>query len=173
MEVNLLVLICFILFLIFAKKYLMPQVLKSGKIIVEDTGTWKDITGFFKDPKFKFKIIITLVLLIIYIIGTNILLPGIDLDIQSNDQSGLLIKVFYLKSVSVFALGVMPLISANGLLLLSAIAVPSLRRFSRSSQRSIRRINQFVYLLTLIICIVQGYGLSKSFESLGIAQGEL
>lgn len=175
MEVKLLIiLICFILFLISAKKYLVPCIFKSGEFIVDDTGTWKDITGIIKDQKIRFKIIITVVLLIIFESGGHILLPGVDLDILTGNQSASPVpSSFSIKHFSVFALGVMPLISANGLVLLSVIAVPALREFSRSGQSSSRLINKLVYLFAIILSIVLGYGISKAFQAFGAAQGEM
>lgn len=168
MAVNLLILICLILFLI------MPRIIKSGEFMVEDIHAWKDITGFLKDPVIRLKIIITLVLLIVYVSGTYILLPGLDLEILRNNPYVHSIQSrFSMKRFSVFALGVMPFITVNGLLLLSAIAVPALRKFSRSRQSSSRLINQLVYLLTIILCIVQSFGLSKVFQALGAAHGRM
>ncbi|MDR0559471.1 MAG: preprotein translocase subunit SecY [Prevotellaceae bacterium] len=106
----------------------------------------------------------TLLLLLVFRFGSFIVIPGIDPTmIESFSQSareGLLgmLDLFSggaLSNASIFALGVMPYISASIVIQLMTIMVPALQRIQREGESGRRKINQYTRLLTLVILAVQ------------------
>ncbi|MEI6312913.1 MAG: preprotein translocase subunit SecY [Bacteroidota bacterium] len=111
------------------------------------------------------KILITLLLVFVYIIGTYIVLPGIDANAlqamkqKSNDGLLGLINIFSggaFANASIFALGIMPYISASIAVQLLSLAVPYFQRLSREGESGRRQINQITRYLTIAVTTVQG-----------------
>lgn len=112
------------------------------------------------------RILTTLGFLLIYRLGTFIILPGIDTvalkDIQG-DPEGLaaLLNAFAggaFSRASVFALGIMPYISASIVMQLLGIALPSLQRLQKEGESGRRKINQWTRFLTVVITAGQAPG---------------
>lgn len=111
------------------------------------------------------KIQVTLLLVFIYIIGTYIVLPGIDATalqaMKQKSNEGLLglINIFSggaFSNASIFALGIMPYISASIAVQLLSLAVPYFQRLSREGESGRRQINQITRYLTIAVTTVQG-----------------
>jgi len=113
------------------------------------------------------RIILTLSLILIYRLGTYITLPGIDPTaletIQSEGSSGLLglVNLFAggaFARASVFALGIMPYISASIAIQLLTLAVPYFQKLQKEGESGRRELNQYTRLLTIAVTALQGIG---------------
>merc|ERR1712000_357331 len=129
-----------------------------GKIIETLKNVWK-IT------ELKDRIILTLGLLLVYRFGAQVVLPGVDFpklaELQSSAaQGGLLwlINAFTgggFSKASVFALGIMPYISASIVVQLMGIAIPYLQKLQKEGASGQKKITQITRWLTIGICLVQ------------------
>ena len=126
-------------------------------------------TNSFKIPELRNKIFFTLSMLFVARIGANIPLPGIDptplqdffADQTASGTSGVLglYNMFTggaLLKGAVFALGIMPYISASIIFQLMTAVVPSLARLAREGDVGRQKITQYTRLATIAICLVQG-----------------
>jgi len=127
-----------------------------------------------KIPELKKRIIFTVFSLAIVRLGTFIPVPGIDTEVlgQFFEQAqGTLFGVFNLFSggalsrFSVFALGIMPYISASIIMQLLTIVVPMFERLSKEGDLGRRKITQYTRYGTLVLCIVQGLFIATGLES--------
>lgn len=122
----------------------------------------------FKIPELRQKIMLTLGLIFIARLGANIPLPGVDPkplqdfmnSVTSADGGNLL--AFYnmftggaLSKGAIFALGIMPYISASIILQLMTAVVPSLSRLQQEGDVGRQKISQYTRYVTLIICVIQ------------------
>lgn len=121
----------------------------------------------WKIEELKNRILLTLGLLLVYRFGAQVTLPGIDatklgnLTNQTNEGIGWLINVFTggaFSQASVFALGIMPYISASIVVQLMGIAIPYLQKLQSDGESGRKTINQITRWLTIIITLVQGPG---------------
>jgi preprotein translocase subunit SecY len=125
------------------------------------------IANVWKIEELKNRIMVTLGLLLVYRFGAHVTLPGIDatklsgLSDQTNSGIGWLIDVFTggaFSQASVFALGIMPYISASIVVQLMGIAVPYLQKLQKEGESGRKKINQITRWLTIAITLVQGPG---------------
>jgi len=125
------------------------------------------IKNIWKIEDLKTRILVTLGLLLVYRFGAQIVLPGIDAsqlsNLASQTDSGLLglLNAFTggaFSKASVFALGIMPYISASIVVQLMGIAVPYLQKLQKEGESGRRKINQITRWLTIAITLVQGPG---------------
>jgi len=121
----------------------------------------------WKIEELKNRILVTLGLLLVYRFGAHVTLPGIDaagltnLNKQADGGIGWLIDVFTggaFSQASVFALGIMPYISASIVVQLMGIAVPYLQKLQKEGESGRRTQNQITRWLTIAITLVQGPG---------------
>jgi preprotein translocase subunit SecY len=111
----------------------------------------------------KKRILYTLGLVLVYRIGSFIVLPGIDADRLASSTSGdnsilNLINMFAggaFSRASIMALGIMPYISASIVMQLLGMAVPTFQRLQREGESGRKKINQYTRLLTIAICLFQ------------------
>ncbi len=108
------------------------------------------------------RIILTLSLILVYRIGSFIVLPGVDPDkIQDADGIFSLINIFAggaFSRASIMALGIMPYISASIIMQLAGIAVPAIQKMQSEGESGRKKINQFTRILTIAICALQAPG---------------
>jgi preprotein translocase subunit SecY len=126
------------------------------------------IGGFqniFKIPELKKRILATFALLMVYRIGCAVPTPGIDGDALATFSGGAL------ERLSVFALGIMPYISASIILQLLTVAVPHLDRLSKEGESGRKKITQYTRYGTVILSIIQGFGISIGLESMSAPGG--
>lgn len=122
------------------------------------------IVNIFKIEDLRVRIINTLLLLLIYRVGSFIVLPGVNPDmIGTKEQSGILglLNMFAGGSfarASVFALGVMPYISASIVVQLFGIVVPYFQRLQKEGESGRKKINQITRYLTILITAGQAIG---------------
>ena len=123
------------------------------------------ITNIFKIEELKKRIIYTLLLVLVYRLGCYILLPGLDPEALkggiSGTQEGLvgLLNMFSggaFGNASIFALGVMPYISASIVVQLLGMFVPSFRKMQMEGESGRRKMNQITRYLTIAILAIQG-----------------
>jgi preprotein translocase subunit SecY len=135
-----------------------------------------------KIPELKRRIIYTLLLLAVYRIGVHIPTPGIDGKVLAGifeRAKGTLLGFFDmfagggLERLSVFALGIMPYISASIILQLLTVVVPTLERLSKEGEAGRRKITQYTRYGTVLISLIQGFGISIGLEQMRGAAGEL
>ncbi|MCW4469008.1 preprotein translocase subunit SecY [Flavobacterium sp. MFBS3-15] len=121
----------------------------------------------WKIEELKNRILVTLGLLLVYRFGAHVTLPGIDatqlnsLTDQTKGGIGWLIDVFTggaFSQASVFALGIMPYISASIVVQLMGIAVPYLQKLQKEGESGRKKLNQITRWLTILITLVQGPG---------------
>tara|TARA_B100001287_G_scaffold40104_1_gene29310 strand:+ start:14850 stop:16181 length:1332 start_codon:yes stop_codon:yes gene_type:complete len=123
----------------------------------------KTIKEIWAVDELKKRIIYTLTLILVYRIGSYIVLPGIDADklasASGSDNSILnLINMFAggaFSRASIMALGIMPYISASIVMQLLGMAVPTFQRLQREGESGRKKINQYTRLLTIAICLFQ------------------
>jgi preprotein translocase subunit SecY len=122
------------------------------------------LKNIYKIEDLRFRIGTTLFLLLIYRLGSFVSLPGIDPaqleNLQSQTSDGLLglINMFSggaFAQASIFALGIMPYISASIVIQLMGIAVPYFQRLQKEGESGRRKINQITRYLTVLILIPQ------------------
>lgn len=123
------------------------------------------IKNIWKIEDLRVRIGITLLFVAIYRFGSYVVLPGIDpamlTRLQDQTSGGLmsLLDMFSggaFSNASIFALGIMPYISASIVIQLLAIAVPYFQKLQREGESGRRKINQYTRYLTVLILLVQG-----------------
>ena len=122
------------------------------------------IKNIWKIEDLRMRIGITLLFVAIYRFGSYVVLPGIDpamltsLQNQASDGLMSLLDMFSggaFSNASIFALGIMPYISASIVIQLLAIAVPYFQKLQREGESGRRKINQYTRYLTVLILLVQ------------------
>ncbi len=125
----------------------------------------------------------TFLLLCCYRIGVHVPIPGVDaVALQSffAQMSGTLFGLFDmfsgggLSNTSVFALGIMPYISASIIMQLMQVINPSIKRMAKEEgQTGKRKITQYTRYLTVLITLIQGFGIAVGLESMRSPSGAL
>lgn len=125
----------------------------------------ESISNVWKIEELKNRILITLGLLLVYRFGAHVTLPGIDatqltgLAGQTKNGLGSILDMFTggaFSKASVFALGIMPYISASIVVQLMGIAIPYLQKLQNDGESGRKKINQITRWLTIAITLVQG-----------------
>ncbi len=128
-----------------------------------------------KIPELQKRILYTFLLLIVYRIGAHVPTPGIDtvaLAAFFAQAKGSLLGLFdmfaggALSNLSVFALGIMPYISASIILQLLTVAFPYLEKLSKEGDAGRRKITQYTRYGTVILSIIQGFGIAIGLENM-------
>ena len=139
----------------------------------------ESIKNVWKIEELRNRIIVTLGLLLVYRFGAQVVLPGIDASqlggLAEKTDSGLLglLNAFTggaFANASVFALGIMPYISASIVVQLMGIAIPYLQKLQKEGASGQKKINQITRWLTIAICLLQAPGYLASLPALGIPQ---
>jgi preprotein translocase subunit SecY len=132
--------------------------------------------AFAKATELKRRIWFALGCLIVYRIGTYIPLPGIDPQVMAQifaQQAGGIMGMFNmfaggaLERMSIFALGILPYISAAIIMQLMTAISPTVAQLKKEGEAGRKKINQYTRYLTLLLATVQGYGLSVGLEAMG------
>jgi len=128
-----------------------------------------------KIPELRKKIIFTFLMLIVFRIGCHIPTPGIDaaaLNAFFSTKQGTLFGLFdmfsggALSQMSVMALGIMPYISASIILQLMTVVVPYLEKLKKEGEQGRKKITQYTRYGTVILSIVQGFGIAVGLENM-------
>ncbi|MER6619845.1 MULTISPECIES: preprotein translocase subunit SecY [unclassified Streptomyces] len=136
----------------------------------------------FKTPDLRKKLLFTLGIIVVYRIGTNVPIPGVDYrNVQTcidnaEANSGLfgLVNMFSggaLLQITIFALGIMPYITASIILQLLTVVIPRLEALKKEGQAGTAKITQYTRYLTVALAILQGTGLVATARSGALFQG--
>ncbi|MCH5277057.1 MAG: preprotein translocase subunit SecY [Desulfovibrionaceae bacterium] len=127
-------------------------------------------------PELRTKLLWTLMLLCAYRVGVHVPVPGIDAAALKGFFDSLQGSVFDLlnmfsggglSNVSVFALGIMPYISASIILQLLQVVSPDIKRLAKEEgQAGRRKITQYTRYLTVLITLIQGFGIAALLEGM-------
>ena len=127
----------------------------------------ENIKNIWKVEELRKRIILTLSIILIYRIGSFIILPGVDYTVlaanqaQSDGSSNAIETLLSLftggsfTNVSIMALGIMPYISASIIMQLLGMAVPAVQKMQQEGESGRKRINNYTRILTIIICAFQ------------------
>lgn len=136
--------------------------------------------AFTKATELKSRLLFVLGALIIYRIGTHVPLPGIDITVWNeiySQKAGGILDMFNmfaggaLQRMTIFALNIMPYISASIIMQLASSMIPSLEAVKKEGEVGRIRINQYTRYLTVILAAVQAWGLAAGLESMQGASG--
>jgi preprotein translocase subunit SecY len=133
------------------------------------------LSNIFKIPELKHRILVTLGLLAIYRIGAHIPTPGIDgvaLAEFFRQAQGTLLGFFdmfaggALLRMTIFALGIMPYISASIIIQLLTVVIPHLERLSKEGEAGRRKIIRYTRYGTVFLAAFQSFGISIGLEQM-------
>jgi len=133
--------------------------------------------SFSKATELKQRILFALLALIVYRVGTYIPLPGIDpVEMQNlfEQQSAGVLGIFNVFSggsierMAIFALGIMPYISASIIVQLMTSISPTLAELKKEGEAGRKKINQYTRYGTVLLTIVQGYGVGAVLNQAGV-----
>ncbi len=138
------------------------------------------IKNIWNINELKTRIGFTLLLLVVYRLGAQVVLPGIDSvqlsELTSRTDGGGLLGILNaftggaFANASIFALGIMPYISASIVVQLMGIAIPYLQKLQKEGESGRRTINQITRWLTIGICIVQAPAYLYGLGALGVPE---
>lgn len=123
------------------------------------------VKNIWKIEDLRYRILTTLLFVLVYRIGSYVVLPGIDpqglAELQKQTSGGLmaLLDMFSggaFSNASIFALGIMPYISASIVIQLLGMAVPYFQKLQREGESGRRKLNQYTRYLTVLILLIQG-----------------
>ncbi|WP_298299438.1 preprotein translocase subunit SecY [uncultured Litoreibacter sp.] len=134
-------------------------------------------SAFGKATELRQRILFTIGLLIVYRLGTYIPVPGIDADAlrnfveQISTGVGGILNMFTggaIGRMGLFALGIMPYISASIIVQLMTAMVPQLEQLKKEGEQGRKKINQYTRYGTVFLATLQAYGLAVGLESGGL-----
>ena len=143
------------------------------------------VEGFqnaFRIPELKKRILFTLGLLAVYRVGAHIPTPDIDSQALAaffQQTQGTLLGFFdmfsggALSRLTIFALGIMPYISASIILELLTVVIPYLEKLKKEGEQGRKKITQYARYGTIVLSVVQGLGISLGLESMQSPTGAL
>ncbi|WP_428488089.1 preprotein translocase subunit SecY [Rhodopila sp.] len=130
---------------------------------------------FAKATELKQRIWFTLGALIVYRLGTYIPVPGVDASVMAemlSQHGGGILGMFdmftggALRRMTVFALNIMPYISASIIIQLMSAAIPTLETLKKEGEAGRKKLNQYTRYLTVVIAMFQSYGIAIGLESM-------
>ena len=135
-------------------------------------GSFRDM---LKIPELRKRIGFTVMILIVYRLGGHILLPGVNQDVITDffqQQTGNLFQLYdmfaggNLSRASVFALGIMPYISASIIMQLMTAVVPYFEKLQKEGEEGRKQINQITRYGTVVLGLIQSAGIARSLPTL-------
>jgi preprotein translocase subunit SecY len=133
------------------------------------------VATLFRIPELKEKILFTLFMLFIYRLGAHVVAPGIDvaaLREYAGQLQGTVFGIYDmfvgggLSRATVFALGIMPYISASIMFQLLAAVFPSIERLQKEGEEGRKKLTQYTRYATVALSIVQAYGYAVFLEGI-------
>jgi preprotein translocase subunit SecY len=128
----------------------------------------QNIKNIWKVEELRKRILFTLALILVYRVGSFIILPGVDYAALERAQAAgeqntleALLSLFSgggFSNASIMALGIMPYISASIIMQLLGMAVPAVQKMQNEGESGRKRINNYTRILTIIICALQAPG---------------
>ena len=141
---------------------------------------WNTIQNIFRIEELRQRIYFTLAILFVFRLGAHIPTPGIDgvaLAAFFEAQQGSILRFFdmftggALARLTVFALGVMPYISASIIMQLLTVVFPYLERLSKEGEAGRKKITIYTRYGTIVLSLVQAFGISAGLESMAAPDG--
>ncbi|GFO70615.1 protein translocase subunit SecY [Geomonas limicola] len=138
--------------------------------------------NIFKIPELKKKVLFSLAMLAVYRVGCHIPTPGIDAQALSHffkAAQGTLLGMFdmfsggALEKLTVFALGIMPYISSSIIFQLLTVVLPAVEKLSKEGDAGRKKIIQYTRYGTIVLSVVQGFGISIGLEAMRGPAGEM
>lgn len=130
--------------------------------------------GTFRFGELKSRLLFVLGAFVVYRIGAHIPVPGIDpkaLSIMFEQQSGSILNMFNMFSggalmrLSLFALGIMPYISASIIMQLMTIVIPAMEQLKKEGESGRRKISQYTRYGTVVLAMFQSIGISVALQN--------
>ncbi len=137
--------------------------------------------NMFKIPELRKRLLFTLGMLAVYRVGIFITTPGVDRNVMRNimaTESGSFLGMFNLFSggaleqLSIFALGIMPYVSASIILTLLSAVVPQLEELRQEGESGQRKLNQYTRYGTIGLSAIQSTGIAMFLENLNNSQNQ-
>jgi preprotein translocase subunit SecY len=131
------------------------------------------VANVFRIPDLRRRVLFTLALLAVYRLGGHIPTPGIDANRLSQffaqNQGGIFgfIDLFsggMLRRLTIFALGIMPYITASIILQLLTVVVPTLEKLQKEGELGRRKITQWTRYLTVVLALMQSFGIALTLQ---------
>ena len=141
----------------------------------EQLASSMNLGNFAKATELKQRLWFTLGALIVYRVGTYIPVPGVDASVMGEmfaQHSGGILGMFDMFSggalgrMTVFALNIMPYISASIIIQLMSAAIPSLETLKKEGEQGRKKLNQYTRYLTVLIALFQSYGIAVGLEGM-------
>jgi preprotein translocase subunit SecY len=138
------------------------------------------IANIFRIAELRNRLLFTLGMLAVYRVGIFITTPGVDRNVMREimaAQSGTFLGMFNLlgggalEQLSIFALGIMPYVSASIIITLMSAVVPQLEELRKEGESGQRKINQYTRYGTIVLAAVQGMGIALFLEGLNGSEG--
>ena len=133
------------------------------------------VANLTKLPELRRRLMFTLLMLAIYRLGVYVPTPGIDIerlrDLISGGTIFELVNLFSggaLEQFSIFALGIMPYISASIIFQLLAVSIPSLKKIQEEGDSGRKKITQWTRYATVALALVQGFGIGYGLLNQGM-----
>ncbi|MFO0581284.1 MAG: preprotein translocase subunit SecY [Anaeromyxobacter sp.] len=131
------------------------------------------LVNIFRIQELRKRLFFSLGMLAVYRLGIYVTTPGVDREAMQNVvSSGSLLGLLNFFSggafeqLSIFALGIMPYVSASIILQLLAVVVPALEKMQKEGELGRRKITQYTRYVTVVLSALQGYGIATYLESL-------
>src|SRR5438309_1075080 len=134
----------------------------------------------FRIPDLRNKILFTLFIILLYRLGSNLTVPGIDFGavqrLQNQAKAGGVLSFLNLFSggaltqMAVFALGVMPYITASIIMQLLAVVIPKIEQWQEQGAVGQKKITQWTRYMTVGLALLQGTGITYQFHN-GLLKG--
>ena len=141
---------------------------------------WSTFQNAFKIEELRNRIVFTLLMLVVFRIGAHIPTPGIDsvaLGAFFAAQAGTILQFFdmfsggALQRLTVFALGIMPYISASIIIQLLTVVFPYLEKLSREGEAGRKKITMYTRYGTIVLSVVQGFGIAVGLQTMSAPDG--
>jgi len=141
------------------------------------------LINIFKIPELRKRIFYTLALLAVYRVGIFVTTPGVDRGAMKKflegqaEQGGGLLNLFNffsggaLEQLSIFALGIMPYISATIIFQLLTVVVPQLEALKKEGEQGQKKINQWSRYATIVLALFQSFLMAKALEGGQFGEG--
>ncbi|MCX8027907.1 MAG: preprotein translocase subunit SecY [Thermodesulfovibrionales bacterium] len=135
-----------------------------------------NIRNIFKIPELKSRVLFTLMMLFVYRVGAHIPTPGINGEALSKfllERGGALMGFFdmfsggALSRVTIFALGIMPYISASIIFQLLTVVIPAIGKLAKEGEAGRKKIVRYTRYGTVVIAAIQSFGIAVGLEGMG------
>jgi preprotein translocase subunit SecY len=133
------------------------------------------IQEIFSIPELKRRVLFTLALLVVYRVGSHITTPGVDASVLAEffqRQRGTILGLYdlfaggNLEKATIFALGIMPYISASIILQLFQAVIPYFEKLAKEGDEGRKKITQYTRYGTVVLSVIQGFGIAMFLENM-------